>query len=119
MEDFKREIARRADAAATTYLRERDRPIRARQRARKSLAEVRKRFVQAALHSDSCLRVYYQHEPGTNRALGYMLAWTAFPPRRQLCIRLGEDRAMLEWELVSPELGISRASRVDALDFRP
>ena len=119
MEDFKREIAQRVDAAVKEYHRRRGRPERTRQRARQLLVEVRRRFVQAALHSDSCLRVRYINEPGVDRAVGYALVWVKCPPRRELCIRLGEGHRVIEWELASPDLGISRAGRLGALDFRP
>jgi hypothetical protein len=119
MDDFKREIGRRAAAAVEAYDRKRDGRDQGRQRARKALAEVRRRFIRAAMHSESRLRVQYINEPDSNRAVGYALVWAECPPRRELCIRLDKTRGEIQWELASTELDISRSGRAGALHFRP
>ena len=119
MEHFKREIARRADAAVEAYGRGRAWRNQRRQQARKALAEVRRRFVCAALYSEGRLRVQYLDASESDRAVGYALVWAECPPRRELCIRLDEANSELHWELAAPELRLSRAGRVDALHFGP
>src|SRR5215216_8034485 len=90
MDDFEREIARRAAAAAEKYDRKLYGQDRRRQQARKALAEVRRQFVRAALHSESRLRVQYLDASESDRAVGYALVWAECPPKRELCIRLDE-----------------------------
>jgi hypothetical protein len=115
VEEFNREITRRADAAARVYRRTHPGP----QPARESLAEVCRRFVRAALYSDGRLRVRYLYGPHADRAVGYALVWAEYPPRRELCIRLDEARGLFHWELASPELGLSRAGCTRTVDLRP
>jgi hypothetical protein len=118
MEHFEREVARRADAAAEAYRRACERRDRTRQRARELLAEIRRRFVQAARCSGNCLGVRYLDRVGADRAVGYALVWNECPPRRQLCLRLDEAHGVVRWELASPGLRRSRMGSVAVLDFR-
>jgi hypothetical protein len=117
--EFERQIARRAAAAVEVYDRQSGGQDRSHQRARQVLAEVRRRFVRAALYSESRLRVQYIDRPSSDRAVGYALVWAECPPRRQLCIQVDEGRAEIQWELASTDLRSSRRGTVGALHFRP
>ena len=117
MQDFEREIVRRAEAAVDVYRRRRGEPDRGRQRAREALTAVRRRFVQAALYSDSRLRVHYISGARADQVVGYGLIWAECPPRRELCIRLDAGRGAIEWELAAPELRLAKSGRVTANHF--
>ena len=119
MEDFEREIARRADAALEAHDREHGALDRSRQQAGASLKHVLRRFIQAQLYSDIRLRLQSLNRPGTDEVVGYALVWDACPPLRELIIRADEAGGEIQWELAAPELGRARTGRVDALDFRP